>query len=632
MVVQQKIKEAEITEQDSLLLTRNLLRIAIFNISYIRGLFPEKYFNDKSVPALEMKIKKLMPMDSESRRLIDWMEKGVYDALQNKYLKTLLFCVCETIEGPMIEEYAFSFSYSNSDSQEVMMNISRTGNNKKQGATFKSNTTTDITPNQMRSSACKMVRTLVQLMRTLDRMPEERTILMKLHYYDDITPMDYEPPFFRCCSEQEASNSWTKSPLKMEVGNVNSKHFVLALKVKSVLDPCEDENDDIQGDEEVSMGGDSGMRDDSSDSESEVNHSSGNQYIVAPVGKERCSGDNDMVDEDDTQDAEEDTQQLARVTDWITSRHIATVELTDVLSNFPDISMKSELGGLEEGQTLTEELMGKLVDEGVLSRAGRDTYTISNRKGFESHLSDVKKEMDAEETLDDTTPNRTDEDYMYMKALYHALPMDYVTVTKLQTKLDGEANQTTVRKLIDKMAQDGYLEGVSNRRLGKRVVHSESTNKKLLEVKKALGDNPSAMEICEPENRSNTIGFVKTGANHRDTSTCGGLHSIGSDLTRTKGRSDINQNGSMRSEQTVGRMREQGNTPVSRLEPVASRESIAQGNEHDRANGRNTDYNDGDTTICSHRSQDKRFRKASTVKEPILQYFKRQKSQATLVA
>ncbi|KAK8310297.1 hypothetical protein V6Z12_D02G178100, partial [Gossypium hirsutum] len=75
-VVAQKVKEAEITEQDSLLLTRNLLRIAIFNISYIRGLFPENYFNDKSVPALEMKIKKLMPLDAESRRLIDWMEKG----------------------------------------------------------------------------------------------------------------------------------------------------------------------------------------------------------------------------------------------------------------------------------------------------------------------------------------------------------------------------------------------------------------------------------------------------------------------------------------------------------------------------------------------------------------------------
>jgi hypothetical protein len=149
------------------------------------------------VNAAEMKIKKLMPMDAKSRRLIDWMEKGeiilrplngfnvftyffcilknsvfyfylfwtymvcnthirllfselaheqiadesstymcsssttnvvcvrvweylfdqpfgfnflgVYDALQKKYLKTLLFCICEKEEGPMIEEYACKF-------------------------------------------------------------------------------------------------------------------------------------------------------------------------------------------------------------------------------------------------------------------------------------------------------------------------------------------------------------------------------------------------------------------------------------------------------------------------------------------------------------------------------------------
>uniref|UniRef100_A0A453L860 HORMA domain-containing protein n=1 Tax=Aegilops tauschii subsp. strangulata TaxID=200361 RepID=A0A453L860_AEGTS len=171
VMMAQKTKEAEITEQDSLLLTRNLLRIAIYNISYIRGLFPEKYFNDKSVPALEMKIKKLMPMDAESRRLIDWMEKGVYDALQKKYLKTLLFCICEKEEGPMIEEYAFSFSYPNTNGEEVAMNMSRTGS-KKNSATFKSNAA-EVTPDQMRSSACKMIRTLVSLMRTLDQMPEE---------------------------------------------------------------------------------------------------------------------------------------------------------------------------------------------------------------------------------------------------------------------------------------------------------------------------------------------------------------------------------------------------------------------------------------------------------------------------
>lgn len=46
---------------------------------------------------------------------------------------------------------AVSFSYSNSDSQEVSMNVTRTGN-KKQGGTFKCNSTAEITPNQMRYS------------------------------------------------------------------------------------------------------------------------------------------------------------------------------------------------------------------------------------------------------------------------------------------------------------------------------------------------------------------------------------------------------------------------------------------------------------------------------------------------
>ncbi|EXC35684.1 CTD small phosphatase-like protein 2 [Morus notabilis] len=651
-VVAQKVKEAEITEQDSLLLTRNLLRIAIFNISYIRGLFPEKYFNDKSVTALgirslfslnsklstDMKIKKLMPMDAESRRLIDWMEKGVYDALQKKYLKTLLFCVCEAVDGPMIEEYAFSFNYSGSDSQEVMMNINRSGN-KKQGGTFKCSSTEEITPNQMRSAACKMVRTLVQLMRTLDKMPEERTILMKLLYYDDVTvrsspftfldsykerrkaynsylmmqPADYEPPFFRGCTEEEAHNAWTKNPLKMEVGHVNSKHFVLALKVKSVLDPCEDENEDIQDDEEEgSVEGDSAQRADYSDSDSEFNHSQEDRYIVAPV--------------DDTQDPMEDEQQLTRVTDWISCRHLDTVELTDVLSNFPDISM-----------ALTEEIMDKLVKEGVLSKTGADTYVINKQKqqsqatDFEFNL--VKKE------IDDQAGDKAllDDDFMYMKALYYALPMNYVTIAKLQNKIEEPVNQNTVRKMIDKMTREGFVEAKSNRRLGKRVIRSVMTEKKLIEVKKALNKDAMDVDTNEPQSKSSHLASQALGSNHRDFSTCGLLHSIGSDLTRMKVRSDFDQ---------ISKEKEPGNTtPTSRAQasavmthellypyslslliiyhPVVSRESFAA------ANGNTKGCEEVDGILCTRSSQaDKRTRKTSTVKEPILQYLKRQKSQA----
>ncbi|KAF3433073.1 hypothetical protein FNV43_RR24175 [Rhamnella rubrinervis] len=607
MVVVQKVKEAEITEQDSLLLTRNLLRIAIFNISYIRGLFPEKYFNDKSVPALEMKIKKLMPMDAESRRLIDWMEKGVYDALQKKYLKTLLFCVCEAVNGPMIEEYAFSFSYSNSDSQEVSMNINRTGN-KRQGGTFKCNSTSEVTPNQMRSSACKMVRTLVQLMRTLDRMPEERTILMKLLYFDDLTPADYEPPFFRGCTEEEARNPWTKSPLKMEVGNVNSKHFVLALKVKSVLDPCEDENEGSQ-DDEVSLGAESLQRDGYSDSDSEGTISPEDQYIAVPVDKHQ-QGDNDMVEDDDTQDPLEDEQQLVRLKDWINGRHLDTVELTDVLSNFPDISV-----------ALIEDIMDKLSKEGVLSKSGSDTYIITRKKKFDYEFDVVKEETDGQ-TVPVADKARQADDFLYMKALYHALPMKYVSPAKLQNKLEGEANQTTVRKIIDRMTRDGFVEAKGNRRLGKRVIHSDMTEKKLIEVKKAL--NNDSMDVGSvPYSKSDHLGNKD-----RDISTCGVLHSIGSDLTRMKVISDMNQYGSTRSEQTITKKKDLGNTPTSRVEPVASRESFAPGNEIKRGNGNRNYCDDMDGVMCSRSTQGKRTRKTSTVREPILQYMKRQKSQA----
>ncbi|KAK9063523.1 hypothetical protein SSX86_017393 [Deinandra increscens subsp. villosa] len=627
MVVAQKMKEAEITEQDSLLLTRNLLRIAIFNISYIRGLFPEKYFSDKGVPALEMKIKKLMPMDAESRRLIDWMEKGimkyfcVYDALQKKYLRTLMFCVCETAEGPMIEEYSFSFSYSNSDSQEVSMNVNRIGN-KKRGETFKCDSTTEITPTQMKSSACKMVRTLIQLMRTLDKMPEERTIVMKLLYYDDVTPADYEPPFFRGCTEEETHNAWTKNPLKMEVGNVNSKHFVLSLKVKSVLDPCEDDN--------VSLGGDSMQQDGDSEADSEASISD-DEYIVAPIDKQKEKQDDTMVDEDDTEDPAEDEQQLNRVREWIKSHHQENVDFTDVLSSFPDISL-----------VLLEETMDKLVTEGILVKAGNESFTIRRPRNMEYEFDAVKEETDARLAPGKKSLPTTGETHMYMKALYHALPMNYITVSKLQSKLGGEANQITVRKLMDKMTKEGYIESTSNRRLGKRVVHSDITKKKLAEVQKALDMDAMVLDIyiiifCglavedanETHNKSNHS-VNQAGTNGWDTSTLGGLHSIGSDLTRTKGRSDLHQNGSTFSDATVTRLRENGhNTPTSNTQPIASIEShAAAGAGMGETGNVNLQDDKMDTVVCSGRSTlDKHSRKASTVKEPILQYLKRQKSQ-----
>ncbi|XP_075480447.1 meiosis-specific protein ASY1-like isoform X1 [Primulina tabacum] len=184
--------------------------------------------------------------------------------------------------------------------------------------------------------------------------------------------------------------------------------------------------------------------------------------------------------------------------------------------------------------------------------------------------------------------------------------MNYVSISKLQSKLEGEANQAAVRKLIDKTIQDGFVEFSNNRRLGKcvipiafsnqrkdisidahvvyvigkRVIHSDLTKKKLNEVKKILDADPMDLEMKEPFNKSIHPEAETIGKNHKDSSTCGGLHSISSDVTRTRGRSDAYQNGLSRIESGATRRRPQhANTPASRIEPATSQESFVPGAE-----------------------------------------------------
>ncbi|CAL5356484.1 unnamed protein product [Camellia sinensis] len=89
----------------------------------------------------------------------------------------------------------------------------------------------------------------------------------------------------RRCEMHSPSKTNVRAQVTAEVGNVNNKHFVLALKVKSMLDPCEDENDGIQ-DDDVSLGAGFVQRDEHSESVSEVSHLQDNQYIVAPIAVE----------------------------------------------------------------------------------------------------------------------------------------------------------------------------------------------------------------------------------------------------------------------------------------------------------------------------------------------------------
>uniref|UniRef100_A0A0D9ZX04 HORMA domain-containing protein n=1 Tax=Oryza glumipatula TaxID=40148 RepID=A0A0D9ZX04_9ORYZ len=304
-----EILEVEGKEEESLKLIRNLLWIVVHKIWYNRGLFNEKYFTDVFVPDLGMKIKKLMPIDVESSRMVDWM-KGVCDSSRNKYLKTVLFCICEKEEGMVIEEYAFSFSYTNAISDDevaIKMSCSTASN------------ISEVTLDQIRSSACKMIDTLVSLMRNLDPVPEARTILMKVLYNAGATPEDNDGPFIKSRANKETTSTWNKNPLKMEVGNIYSKQLELSLKFKSVLYRYDETNINT---EDVDISVDIESNQDDGFSDTEVQPFEACHHVVAP---------NDGVDEQEL---------TAQVKEWMCSREIEAFNVSDVLTTFPDISMK----------------------------------------------------------------------------------------------------------------------------------------------------------------------------------------------------------------------------------------------------------------------------------------------------
>lgn len=102
------------------------------------------------------------------------------------------------------------------------------------------------------------------------------------------------------------------------------------------------------------------------------------------------------------------------------------------------------------------------------------------------------------------------------------------------------------------------------------MIHSDLTEEKLAEVTKVLAKDSMDIDMHESDN------------NCRYLSTCGALQSIGSDLTRTRGKCDAYWNGSVMSDQTVSKRKEHEKTPSSNAEPVASRESFVPGKENGR--------------------------------------------------
>ncbi|XP_006900190.1 PREDICTED: HORMA domain-containing protein 1 isoform X2 [Elephantulus edwardii] len=198
------------TEQQSLMLVKRLLAVSVSCITYLRGIFPECAYGTRYLDDLCVKILKEDKNCPGSTQLVKWM-LGCYDALQKKYVYT-------NPEDPQTisECYQFKFKYTNNG--PVMDFLSKNRNSK-----------SSMSSSDIKKASILLIRKMYILMQNLGPLPNDVCLTMKLFYYDEVTPSDYQPPGFKDGDCEGVI--FEGDPMYLNVGEVPTPFHTLKVKV-----------------------------------------------------------------------------------------------------------------------------------------------------------------------------------------------------------------------------------------------------------------------------------------------------------------------------------------------------------------------------------------------------------------
>ncbi|XP_058862387.1 HORMA domain-containing protein 1 isoform X1 [Acipenser ruthenus] len=255
------------TESQSLVLVKRLLAVAVSCITYLRGMFPEKAYGNKYIEDLCVKILKEDKSCPGSTQIVKWMF-GCYDALQKKYLRMVALSVSTFLKYITAFFYFSSYSisaifkifiqYKNiymysiyilfqvytdpEDPQTVTECYQFKFKYTKDGPVMdfeSSNKKTDskVSCADTRKASVLLVRKLYVLMQNLGPLPSDIFLNMKLFYYDEVTPSDYQPPGFK--EGDSDSMMFEGEPVHLTVGEVATPFHSLKVKVTTESDRME---------------------------------------------------------------------------------------------------------------------------------------------------------------------------------------------------------------------------------------------------------------------------------------------------------------------------------------------------------------------------------------------------------
>uniref|UniRef100_A0A3B4Z8P2 Zebrafish testis-expressed 38 n=1 Tax=Stegastes partitus TaxID=144197 RepID=A0A3B4Z8P2_9TELE len=201
----------------SLVFVKRMMAVAVSTITYLRGIFPEDAYRSRYLEGEHV----WTPIAHKFR---DILLMGCFEALEKQYVSRLqpviiiskehlFFLVLQCIT----ESYQFKFRYTEKGPEiDILRNRSME---------------MQVTLEDTKRASVLLIRKLFLLMQNLDALPSNVYMTMKLYYYDDITPADYQPPGFK---EGECDNLWFEGiPVHFRVGEVQTAFHNLRVRVSA---------------------------------------------------------------------------------------------------------------------------------------------------------------------------------------------------------------------------------------------------------------------------------------------------------------------------------------------------------------------------------------------------------------
>ncbi|XP_070768043.1 HORMA domain-containing protein 1 [Enoplosus armatus] len=209
-----------LSEQQSLVVIKKLLAIAVSGITYLRGLFPEKAYGSKYVEDQKVMILREERSCPGASQIVQWMQ-GCFEAIQKKYLRTVIMSIYTDPENPqkVTEFYQFRIQYTVKGAQMDFESNNNNNNN--------NNNKLSMSCGNTKKASILLVRKLYTLMQNLGPLPDNVCLNMKLAYYDNVTPQDYQPPGFK--EADGDTMEFEKEPVKLTMGEVVTPFHSLKL-------------------------------------------------------------------------------------------------------------------------------------------------------------------------------------------------------------------------------------------------------------------------------------------------------------------------------------------------------------------------------------------------------------------